>query len=136
MSFLPIIINPAAGNNEPILNTLNDVFSDDVKWEVKITHASGDARRFAEEAVARQAAAVGVYGGDGTITEVAQVLANRDIPMLLLPGGTGNGGLQLVRGGEGDARLHFARRRVVDIRITARAALHVLRRAGTLIPLR
>ncbi|MCB8981436.1 MAG: YegS/Rv2252/BmrU family lipid kinase [Ardenticatenaceae bacterium] len=91
MSFLPIIINPAAGNNEPILNTLNDVFSDDVKWEVKITHASGDARRFAEEAVARQAAAVGVYGGDGTITEVAQVLANRDIPMLLLPGGTGNG---------------------------------------------
>lgn len=91
MTFLPIIINPAAGNNEPILNTLNDVFSADVNWEVKITHASGDARRFAEEAVAQQADAVGVYGGDGTITEVAQVLANRDIPLLLLPGGTGNG---------------------------------------------
>lgn len=91
MTFLPIIINPAAGNDEPILNTLNDVFTADVDWEVHITRTSGDARRFAEEAVARQADVVAVYGGDGTITEVAQVLANRDIPLLILPGGTGNG---------------------------------------------
>ncbi|MCA9944591.1 MAG: YegS/Rv2252/BmrU family lipid kinase [Anaerolineales bacterium] len=91
MTVLPIIINPAAGKDEPILNTLNDVFGRDIAWEAHITRSSGDARRFAEDAVARQADVVGVYGGDGTITEVAHVLANQDIPLLILPGGTGNG---------------------------------------------
>lgn len=91
MTYLPIIINPAAGKDEPVLNTLNDVFGRDIGWEVHITRSSGDARRFAEDAVARQADVVGVYGGDGTITEVAHVLANQDIPLLILPGGTGNG---------------------------------------------
>ena len=45
--------------------------------------------------VAREAAEqgydlIGVYGGDGTVTEVASALAGGGPPILLLPGGTGN----------------------------------------------
>ena len=44
--------NPAAGHDEPILNTLNDVFhSTGVDWDIRITHKFGDATRLAKEAV-------------------------------------------------------------------------------------
>ena len=46
-----VVINPAAGGDEPILNTLNDVFrAHDVDWDVSITRAFGDATRFARKA--------------------------------------------------------------------------------------
>ena len=41
-----IVINPASGNNEPILNTINDVFKEhDVRWDVSITHDDGDGAK-------------------------------------------------------------------------------------------
>lgn len=87
-----VIINPAAGVDEPIVNTLNDVFQQyDVDWDVALTHESGDAARLAREAVAAGVDVVAAYGGDGTIMEVANVLAGGKIPLGLLPGGTGNG---------------------------------------------
>jgi diacylglycerol kinase family enzyme len=47
-----IIINPASGKNEPILNTLNDAFQGyELEWEVRITHKFGDATRLAQEVV-------------------------------------------------------------------------------------
>jgi len=62
-----VIINPAAGHDEPILNTLNDVFHPaDVEWDVSITHKFGDATRLTKEAVARGVDLVAGYGGDGT----------------------------------------------------------------------
>ena len=43
-----VIINPAAGQNEPILNVLNDVFHPaGVSWDISLTHKSGDAARLA-----------------------------------------------------------------------------------------
>ena len=40
-----IIINPAAGQAEPILSVLNDVFGPTgIEWGVAITHKRGDAR--------------------------------------------------------------------------------------------
>lgn len=87
-----IIINPASGVREPILNTLNDVFrSFDVVWDVSLTHKSGDARRLAKEAIAAGVDVVAAYGGDGTLMEVANALAGGPIPLGILPGGTGNG---------------------------------------------
>ena len=86
-----IIINPASGKAEPILNILNTVFKDtDVDWEVFITKKDGDARQFAQAAVAAGVDAVAVYGGDGTVTEAANGLVGSDMPVAILPGGTAN----------------------------------------------
>ncbi len=86
-----VIINPAAGHDEPILNTLNDVFHPaGVEWDVSITHKFGDATRLTKEAVARGVDLVAGYGGDGTQMEVANGLLGSNIPLAILPGGTGN----------------------------------------------
>ena len=63
-----VIINPASGKDEPILNVINRVFRQyDVDWDLSITHASGDATRFAREAVQAGVDLVASYGGDGTL---------------------------------------------------------------------
>jgi len=86
-----VIINPAAGQPEPILNTLNSVFHPHgIKWDVSITKKFGDAQRFAKEAVDRGVDLVAGYGGDGTQMEIANGILHSDIPMAILPGGTGN----------------------------------------------
>lgn len=46
-----IVINPDAGGDEPILNTINDVFHQyGVEWDVSVTHKYGDATEFARQA--------------------------------------------------------------------------------------
>jgi len=86
-----VIINPASGKDEPILNTINTVFSgSDIKWDAQITHKFGDATRFAKEAAADGVDLVAGYGGDGTQLEVANGLVGSGVPMAILPGGTGN----------------------------------------------
>lgn len=86
-----VIINPASGNNEPMLNILNDVFKNyDAEWDAGITHKKGDGERLAREFVATGADLVMAYGGDGTQREVAKGLAGTGVPMCILPGGTVN----------------------------------------------
>jgi len=86
-----IIINPAAGQAEPVLSVLNDVFGPaGIEWDVAVTHSAGDGVTAAREAAAQGFDLVGVYGGDGTVAEVASALAEGGPPILLLPGGTGN----------------------------------------------
>src|SRR5512139_4251609 len=86
-----VIINPAAGHDEPILNVLNDVFHPaGVDWDISITHKFGDASRLAKEAVAMGVDLVAGYGGDGTQMEVANGLIGSGVPLAMLPGGTGN----------------------------------------------
>jgi diacylglycerol kinase (ATP) len=86
-----VIINPASGQDKPMLSTLNSVFGPEgIHWDVSITKAAGDAMQFAREAAQSGADAVAVYGGDGTVTEAAAGLAGTDVPMAILPGGTAN----------------------------------------------
>lgn len=86
-----IIINPASGQPQPILNQINAVFYPaGVQWDVSLTQKSGDATRYARQAIADGAEIVGAYGGDGTVMEVAQAVQGGDIPMAILPGGTAN----------------------------------------------
>jgi diacylglycerol kinase (ATP) len=86
-----IVINPAAGKAEPVLSVLNDVFGPaEIEWSVAITHSDGDGVTAARKAADQGFDLVGVYGGDGTVAEVASALAEGGPPMLLLPGGTGN----------------------------------------------
>ncbi|NCF68410.1 MAG: DUF1269 domain-containing protein, partial [Chloroflexi bacterium] len=48
-----VIVNPASGQNETILNTLNTVFrATEVEWDIALTKKSGDASRLAQEAAA------------------------------------------------------------------------------------
>ena len=88
---IKVIINPAAGQDEPILNTLNDVFGQyGVEWDVALTRKFGDATEFAATAVAEGYDLVVGYGGDGTQMEIANGVKGSQTPMAILPGGTGN----------------------------------------------
>ncbi|MBD5217934.1 MAG: diacylglycerol kinase family lipid kinase [Bacteroidales bacterium] len=63
-----------------------------MKNELLFTGGGGDARRFAEEAVASGSVdAILVIGGDGTVNEVASALCGSDVRMGIIPSGSGNG---------------------------------------------
>jgi diacylglycerol kinase (ATP) len=57
---------------------------------VRFTKLEGDGRRFAQEAVEAGVDLVAVYGGDGTVAEVAGGLVGTRMPLGILPGGTAN----------------------------------------------
>ena len=87
-----VVINPASGKDQPILNTLNDGFVEHgVDWSVSITKRYGDAQAQARQAFAEGADLVAAYGGDGTQHEVALAAIAAGKPLGILPGGTGNG---------------------------------------------
>lgn len=86
-----VIVNPAAGQDQPFIKTLNTAFrAANADWDIAITKEPGDGRRLAQRAVAAGYNAVAVYGGDGTVTEVASGLAGSNVPLAILPGGTAN----------------------------------------------
>lgn len=88
---IKVIINPAAGKEQPVLAQLNAVFQDrGVDWDIAITKRAGDARRFAEEADGEEFDVVAVYGGDGSVMEAAGGLLGGEVPLAILPGGTAN----------------------------------------------
>jgi len=59
--------------------------------EVKTTGAAGDAHRFARNAAEAGADLVVAWGGDGTINEAACGLVYRNVPLGIVPAGSGNG---------------------------------------------
>lgn len=86
-----LVVNPAAGKPEPVLNTVNEIFQKaGVRWTVSVTNEYGDAERQTREAIEEGADIIVAYGGDGTVMEVANGLIDSDTPMGILPGGTGN----------------------------------------------
>ena len=86
-----IIVNPASGQNGLNLPALNKVLKDlEIEWEMFVTRKGGEANERAKQAVAAGVDAVVVYGGDGTVLEVASGLSGSEIPLIILPGGTAN----------------------------------------------
>lgn len=86
-----VILNPAAGQDAPVLKLLNEALNaSGVDWDIFITKQSGDAARFARQAVAARADRLVVYGGDGTVAEAASGLLDSTLPMAIIPGGTAN----------------------------------------------
>ena len=92
-----VIVNPASGKDEPVLNVLNDVFRQhEVDWDVSVTHKYGDAA-----AQARRRSRTGSTSSPGTAgtapstrspTRSSRRRSRRGTtPMGILPGGTGNG---------------------------------------------
>jgi YegS/Rv2252/BmrU family lipid kinase len=88
---LHLIVNPAAGQPKPILRIVNDVLhKHDFDWNVSVTNTDGSGARLAKEAVQAGADLVAVCGGDGTVKDVINGLMAGDVPLAILPGGTGN----------------------------------------------
>lgn len=86
-----VIVNPAAGKDEKILNTLNSVFHPaGIEWDISVTLKAGDAQNQARQAAEDGVDVVAAYGGDGTMTEVASGLLGLSVPLAILPGGTAN----------------------------------------------
>ena len=76
-----VIVNPASGRDEPVLNVLNDVFRQfDVDWDVSVTHRYGDAARQARKAIEDGVDLVAGYGGDGTQHEIANAAHGGECP--------------------------------------------------------
>ncbi len=85
------VINPAAGQPEPILHIINKVLHEhDVEWQLSVTRADGDGAKLARKAIKEGADLIVSYGGDGTVKDVVNGLLDTDVPMALLHGGTGN----------------------------------------------
>jgi YegS/Rv2252/BmrU family lipid kinase len=86
-----VVINPAAGQDEPILNVINDVCRQyEVEWSESVTHKFGDATHLARMTAEEGYDIVAGYGGDGTQHEIANGILGTDAVMGVLPGGTGN----------------------------------------------
>ena len=92
-----IIINPISGGASPaaararaqLALAVIDAHGDPV--EVLMTERVGHARELAKSAVRRGARLVLAWGGDGTINEVASALAFDEVPLGIVPAGSGNG---------------------------------------------
>jgi len=89
-SQIHIIVNPASGKEEPILSYLNNVFLlAGIHWLVSVTTPDNKAYDIARSLIGKTELIV-VYGGDGSIAEVAAALYGCDTPMAIIPGGTAN----------------------------------------------
>jgi YegS/Rv2252/BmrU family lipid kinase len=92
-----VIINPISGGARPeaarhraeIAARAVERHGD--RPEVFITERRGHARELAKAAMQRGVRLVMAWGGDGTINEVASTLAFGEIPLGIVPAGSGNG---------------------------------------------
>lgn len=87
-----LITNPAAARTEDVTvrAVLETLRRGGWTVELRATGGSGDARRFAMEAVADRQDVVAVFGGDGTTMQAAAALVGSETVLGIIPGGTGN----------------------------------------------
>lgn len=87
--------------------------------QLAVTGGPDDARTLAAQAVTAGMDAVAVFGGDGTTMQAARALVGTEVPLGLIPGGTGNvlaGNLRIPSDPIRAARILVrGRRRVIDL---------------------
>jgi YegS/Rv2252/BmrU family lipid kinase len=86
------ILNPNAGTNSPnkrarILSILQAIPNAKVWQTERVNHA----KELTQKAISEKATKIIAIGGDGTINEVASNLLYTDIPLGIIPMGSGNG---------------------------------------------
>ncbi|HET8713901.1 MAG TPA: diacylglycerol kinase family protein [Gemmatimonadales bacterium] len=121
-----LITNPfAARAHGRAVTTIRDILQNG-GWQVEVqaTAGPGDARRIAEQSRGAGFDVLVSHGGDGTAMQVAAGIAESDIALGLIPGGTGNvlaGNLRLPRSAASAARaLLKARRLNIDLGVVER----------------
>src|SRR5260221_10850051 len=97
LSSIAIIINPISGGVRPeaararaeVASAIVDRHGDPA--EVFVTERTGHARELTRAALSRGVRLVMAWGGDGTINEVASGLVFGEVPLGIVPAGSGNG---------------------------------------------
>jgi YegS/Rv2252/BmrU family lipid kinase len=88
-----VVLNPVAGRTQPkdVRKALDTHFKDR-EWQVEIYETSGDEKvvNVVRRAVSDGAERVFAAGGDGTVSAVADGLIGTDVPLGIIPAGTGN----------------------------------------------
>jgi YegS/Rv2252/BmrU family lipid kinase len=93
-----VIVNPLSGRgrHEPeilahaaLAQTILRTY--DIDATVRPTTAPGDAHRFARDAVEAGFDLAIAWGGDGTVNETAGALVHTNVPLAIVPAGSGNG---------------------------------------------
>ncbi len=90
------VVNPKAGitpKSKVIIELLTGNIMPSARFipEVVFTERAGHATQLTKQALEKGADIIVALGGDGTINEVASALVGTDIPMGILPAGSGNG---------------------------------------------
>jgi diacylglycerol kinase (ATP) len=85
-----LVINPSAGQQEPILEHVESVFRNVTpKPEVHVL-AEGEQASDVINKKAADADIIAVYGGDGSVTEAAAAVIDTKWSLAIIPGGTAN----------------------------------------------
>ena len=84
-----LILNPAAGRGAAFLGRLTGA-ARERGIRVRVLEPGEDARLAALEAAEDGAGTLGVAGGDGSVTAVAGVAVERELPLVVVPTGTLN----------------------------------------------
>lgn len=96
MKKILFIVNPIAGPKSNKLNQdlIHNEFSDspDFSYEIETTEYKGHGLEIIKESIQNKRPDIIVLsGGDGTISEVLPIIVNSNIPIGILPSGSGNG---------------------------------------------
>lgn len=100
-----VVVNPGSGGGKVSQFRLIER-AERLGGQVSVIGAGQGAAALARAAVEQGAQVLGVAGGDGTVSAVAAVAAQTDVPLLVIPAGTRN---------------HFARDLGLDVRDPAQA---------------
>lgn len=88
-----VVLNPVSGLTDPdaARNTIIN-YCEEHKWECEIyeTQKNEDLRQVVHDALKKGVDIVIASGGDGTVSEVVSGMVNSNVPMGILPAGTGN----------------------------------------------
>ena len=123
-----LIINPAAARtrSQVAATVISVLRREGCVVDVVETRQPGDAVWMAAAGVEDGVDAVAVYGGDGTVMQAVASLIGHEIPIGLIPGGTGNllaGNLRLPKNPREAARIVAqGRPRVIDVGKVKRAS--------------
>ncbi|OKH17778.1 YegS/Rv2252/BmrU family lipid kinase [[Limnothrix rosea] IAM M-220] len=87
-----LVFNPVSGSgNAPQdLEKIRAQLIDHVALDIRFTAQDKSAAAITEEAIREGAELVIAAGGDGTVSQVASLLTNTDVPMAVIPRGTAN----------------------------------------------